>query len=239
VAPSRDIGAREICVSHFTVGVILPDGLKPENDADAEKLIEPLLAPYDENITVEEYDKECGCKGTSAYQRACEVAEKEVGTMKSLREDFWKKNKDRWEDPFSKEADKEWAKHIAPYLAKKEEVLAADPEKDAFEKDCDDCKGTGTYKSTYNPKSKWDWYVVGGRWNNTLPNGKNISAVSELNGHETFALLVPDMGWLESARMGWWGMTSDALEESDWKKIVNDSYEAYKDNYLVLVDAHI
>lgn len=30
------------------------------------------------------------------------------------------------------------------------------------------CGGTGTYESTYNPDSKWDWYVIGGRWNGWL-----------------------------------------------------------------------
>jgi len=29
---------------------------------------------------------------------------------------------------------------------------------------CDECHGTGTVMSTCNPKSKWDWWVVGGRW---------------------------------------------------------------------------
>jgi hypothetical protein len=28
---------------------------------------------------------------------------------------------------------------------------------------CGECKGTGIYKSTYNPNSKWDWYSIGGR----------------------------------------------------------------------------
>lgn len=30
------------------------------------------------------------------------------------------------------------------------------------------CGGTGTYRSTYNPQSKWDWWVIGGRWNGWL-----------------------------------------------------------------------
>ena len=29
--------------------------------------------------------------------------------------------------------------------------------------------------STYNPNSKWDWYVIGGRWANTLPIKNKIS----------------------------------------------------------------
>ncbi len=33
---------------------------------------------------------------------------------------------------------------------------------------CPSCHGKGTYPSTYNPDSKWDWWVVGGRWNGQL-----------------------------------------------------------------------
>ena len=37
--------------------------------------------------------------------------------------------------------------------------------------DCEDCEGSGTSVTTYNPKSKWDWYVVGGRWEGELVEG--------------------------------------------------------------------
>jgi len=30
--------------------------------------------------------------------------------------------------------------------------------------ECDDCKGTGKETTTYNPNSKWNWYMTGGRW---------------------------------------------------------------------------
>jgi hypothetical protein len=60
---------------------------------------------------------------------------------------------------------------------------------------CNDCDGTGTltceqhgidnegpyYMSTYNPKSKWDWYSLGGRWEGTfiLREGAAPQASSE------------------------------------------------------------
>ena len=37
--------------------------------------------------------------------------------------------------------------------------------------DCEDCEGSGTRVTTYNPASKWDWYQVGGRWEGELVEG--------------------------------------------------------------------
>lgn len=37
-------------------------------------------------------------------------------------------------------------------------------EDDAPDPECYDCHGEGVVDSTYNPKSKWDWYQIGGRW---------------------------------------------------------------------------
>lgn len=60
-----------------------------------------------------------------------------------------------------------------PEWWEREDLVAKRPEGvklgDPFGDDDDgDCLGTGTYTSTYNPNSKWDWYVIGGRWNGWL-----------------------------------------------------------------------
>jgi hypothetical protein len=34
--------------------------------------------------------------------------------------------------------------------------------------DCSACKGSGQAEITRNPKARWDWYVVGGRWSGSL-----------------------------------------------------------------------
>ncbi len=41
--------------------------------------------------------------------------------------------------------------------------------------DCEDCEGSGTRVTTYNPASKWDWYVIGGRWEGELVEGYDAS----------------------------------------------------------------
>lgn len=38
---------------------------------------------------------------------------------------------------------------------------------DRFE-DESGCAGTGKYPTRYNPKSKWDWFTIGGRWTGAL-----------------------------------------------------------------------
>ena len=47
-------------------------------------------------------------------------------------------------------------------------LLEANPEWSKAQKSCSDCHGTGKRMTTYNPKSKWDWWVVGGRWNGAV-----------------------------------------------------------------------
>lgn len=38
-------------------------------------------------------------------------------------------------------------------------------------------KGKDIICTTYNPNSKWDWYEIGGRWNNSIPlkNGEHVN----------------------------------------------------------------
>lgn len=47
------------------------------------------------------------------------------------------------------------------------ECYCVQPESQA-DPNCDNCKGTGKYRTCYNPDSKWDWYTVGGRWSGCL-----------------------------------------------------------------------
>ena len=51
--------------------------------------------------------------------------------------------------------------------------------------DEDMIKQNGDLLSTYNPNSKWDWYTIGGRWNNYSKHcpakTTNEDYVSEIN----------------------------------------------------------
>lgn len=99
----------------------------------------------------------------------------------------------------------------------------------------------------HNPNAHWDWYVVGGRWDNclTLKNGQgaNTCKVKDLDIDKTkgsiFAV-VHDGEWLEKAKMLWWGITKDDKDEEDWQKQIVDILDSLDENAEVtLVDCHI
>lgn len=163
-------------MSHFVLLTLVdPNGDIPEDHkADiTEEVIAGLLAPYDENTSVPEYEKPCYCVGQEAHKQATKAAEKKCGSMDSLRESFRAETKGQFdgEELFSKKATAAWRKHIAKYLATEKEAFNNDPKKDKPDPECEECKGSGIDTTTYNPKSKWDWWQIGGRWSGFLNPG--------------------------------------------------------------------
>lgn len=138
-------------MSHFFVGVIVP----PDTQ-DIEDEVEQLMEPYSENREVEPYERPCYCVGSLAKKEAREQAEQEVGSIEKFRATFLGGN------------DQAWRLHIKPYLDVENRALVAHPLKDKPDSGCEDCDGTGINKVTYNPDSKWDWYVIGGRWDGEI-----------------------------------------------------------------------
>lgn len=247
-------------MSHF-VTIVLVDGEVDREDAEA--AIEPLLAPYDENMDVEPYGKDCWCKGRDAADEVnAQVRAEFEDRFEALREqgrqyiEERRKREPEWEAPMlgppTKELDDAWNLLQREVDARRQELLDAHPRRNeanplcgwhryealglesrdasievieeayrraraeaeaAYEKamtdedgpplpslrgnnekrrleyldecreiltdpvkradydaegDGEGCKGTGIEESTYNPKSKWDWYVIGGRWTGML-----------------------------------------------------------------------
>jgi len=158
-------------MSHYVSLVILPKdtgaaALKAAlgGDRDAlEQAVEPLLAQYDENIQVPEYDKECYCVGREARTRAMQGARAEAGPPPAR--DFMTK-----ETPDQITAFALWER---VYDEVESRLYAADPECGKPNPACASqadggCGGSGLEKTQYNPLSKWDWYAVGGRWSGML-----------------------------------------------------------------------
>lgn len=191
-------------MSHYVVGVIIEDGLNPEQ---VEARLKEVLAPFDENMSVPEYDKPCYCVGRRARDEARERADAELGSIDEHRKRFheqpeWQRKFTDSTPPeeikaFYERMDEAWQKFIKPRVDREQELFEAhelrnspDPSCGFYDEDdigqswtpadakvgeekLDDdgsrmttayCYGSGTIKSTYNPKSKWDWWVVGGRW---------------------------------------------------------------------------
>lgn len=233
-------------MSHSTVLVLFPT--KPD---DVREAVGEALRPFDENMEVEPYDRPCWCVGVKArnessvgVQEAIEAASK---TFKAPEYD-----KERYPVFPPKAVQAAWEAHIKPIIDAQEEREKAHPEYQKPNPECDECKGAGTASSTYNPASKWDWYEIGGRWRNLIPDDacplRDIidrinNSADEYDGtpdNFTFALLA-DSTWYEEARMGWFGCTSNEDKDfpTKYRSIANDYSKNHPEAFAVLVDVHI
>lgn len=148
-------------MSHYVMGIAIPK--------DGSFGLEEIMRPYSENLEVEEYDKVCYCVGSKARDESFKQAYQQMGIV-IYGKDF--ENFGEYRDYFNNEF-KDHDSEVRSELWEKNRKLANEfekefqenhPLKDKPNSDCEDCNGTGLYKSTYNPNSKWDWYSIGGRW---------------------------------------------------------------------------
>ena len=109
----------------------------------------------------------------------------------------------------------------------------------------DEIGDEGEVYSTYNPKSKWDWYTLGGRWSGLLKTKDeqttDVAIKSEIINFDevvTFALLDSNGNWHERGDMGWWGMVSN--EDDSWEQKLKELKDLIPDNEIVSIyDCHI
>lgn len=178
-------------MSHFGVLVLLSE--RPDDATEAVALV---LAPYDENREVDEYEKECWCVGREAHSDAIEKANDQTafqyrldGTRALLRaheskvkaaggdeDDGWSVSTALVENPATRaelEAEKALLDEQWKRIFDERNELAATLERvDARYRQpkpgCDDCGGSGRERTTCNPNGFWDWWTVGGRWAGSL-----------------------------------------------------------------------
>jgi len=160
-------------MSHFVTAVLLPADTK-----DIDGAVTKLLAPYDENKEVDAYQTECYCIQSKRRDWVNEAMKAHFGYdfshVRSTFNEMEEAGTVPKRGPFNektgmfeneKESQEAWKKHITPWLDKEKEFSEqaakmewpGDPE-------CSECAGAGSNPSTYNPLSKWDWWVIGGRW---------------------------------------------------------------------------
>lgn len=126
-------------MSHFSLAIISPE------TADIDKIMEPFY----EGIDMEPY-----------------VAKTKRQLIKSAREYY----QARYEDCLKKEAeimedDKDYLPNLKRITQMTDDELY-NFERERYDSECFDKEGN--LISTYNPKSKYDWYEIGGRWHNLL-----------------------------------------------------------------------
>ncbi len=129
----------------------------------------------------------------------------------------------------------------------------------------EDLTSEGGIYSTYNPRSKWDWYKVGGRWTGyfKLKKGatgrlgepgvggnkpeydadialaKDIDWKNMEQPTSTFAVL-HNGEWYEKGEMGWWAMVSNEKSPEDWQAQFDKIISSLDpEDEVTVVDAHI
>jgi len=219
-------------MSHFSVAVF----------TDGEMTVDELLEPFDENIEVPVYV-------SKTREEVIEVVRKNIA-----REAEWYR---KWKDnPLEYElrhSDKDYLDYIKNELPKKfhwsDEECYQDYVKEYEKEDIDE---DGNALSTYNFQGKWDYYCIGGRWNNvlslkreneeeiTLNSNKRDEKIKQHKCNEayvgdvlfpenfaTFAVVWPDGSWYEAGKMGWCATVQN--EDAKWQ-------EMYKERFLDKAD---
>ncbi len=240
-------------MSHFLHVVLIPKDTQAEA---MEAYIERVLAPYNENIEVPEYDEKCGCIGSIAREAGWKAADA-VEDIAALRKAHWA--------AYPEGNDEVWAEVIRPRELASAAAVFAHPMKDKHNPDCEGCNGSGTYRSTYNPQSKWDWWVIGGRWdgwvqkaprddgdggfnfgdehhqlaNNSVQAETLKKWIHKNEQHTPHSLMTIDGMWHEQGEMGWFACVSNEKEEKNWTEIVVELLDNAGPCWAVGVDCHI
>ena len=221
-------------MSHFCVYVF----------HDKNTSIYNLLAQYDKNLVVEpyvEYSKE----------EAIAKVRKEIEDYKNGPYAEYIKNPEEYEKKYK--CTKKYIEFLKNEFPKKinwtddqcYDDMKEDYDSDMIDKD-------GNLLSKYNPKSKWDWYEVGGRWCGGIPMKTNTKLeikscnecmVSQIDMDKIsppYAYVDTNGNWYERGKMGWFGISSNDKDEKSWgdefKKFIKNQK---KSTIVTLVDCHI
>lgn len=225
-------------MSHFTVMVI---GEDPEGQ----------LAPFDENIEMEPFVK-------FTKEELIEETRKEIQEYKKAYYDEY------MADPEKYAAECRNPRHVE-YIANEFPAKLNFTDEELYQEgikyeEPKNLGPNGEVYSTYNPKSKWDWYSLGGRWSGLIKlkeGAEGIEGESGVFGNETgidaamkkdidnldeirtFAV-VKDGEWYERGSMGWWGMVSDEKDEAEWESQFKKLLDGLPDDTMISIyDCHI
>jgi hypothetical protein len=141
-------------MSHFSTLVILA-----EPPDDPEYAVQVALAPFDECMEVEPYIEECYCKNTVAEHYGFIEAERLAPkTINEYRKAYWAIGGEK----------PDWSDYTSEWQTIRQQATQSHPQYQQFNPDCEECAGSGMRSTTANPKAKWDWWQIGGRWTGQL-----------------------------------------------------------------------
>lgn len=206
-------------MSHFKVAIIIP----PHVDYIDGYVVEQM-SPYDENQSVAPY---------VAY--SVEDAAKDLKETIHRLEMIVSRKEPRYDIEKCRQ-DIERLRNTTPEQYYQEAISHYD----IFNDD-------GEPLSKYNPSSKWDWYVVGGRWDGWI-NDRDSSGERLTDNMATtenaiarnkipHAIVTPDGFWHEHGEMGWWGIMM--TENDNWVQEAMRLFARYPGHQVLIIDAHI
>lgn len=206
-------------MTHFTVGIIVPQGVP-----DVEHFIVQMMDPYYEHTEADPYV-------CYSLERAAADIQRDIKRLERIIE--------RQDPDYSLDQCRDILEKLRCTVPeeKYQEYIQ-------FHENFDD---QGQPISTYNPDSKWDWYVVGGRWdgwiNDRDASGEriddNIAPTEHVLCAEKIphAIITPDGQWHERGQMGWWAIL--ITENENWDSGAKQILASYPGHRIVIVDAHI
>jgi hypothetical protein len=206
-------------MTHFTVGIILPPGV-----SQVESYIAEQMEPYLEHGDADPYV--CYSLEEAAQDIASDIHRLEL--IISRNEQFYDITKCR--------ENLEQLRTMTPEQKYQDRIRYHEHFNES-----------GEPISTYNPKSKWDWYSIGGRWDGWI-NDREAGAESVHDNTATteqaiarnkipHAIVTPGGYWHERGRMGWWAIL--VTENENWDSQAKEILATYPGYRVVIVDAHI
>lgn len=218
-------------MSHFTV-YVFQDKNSPS--------VDEMLAPYDENITLDEPIVDMTKDETIAKVR------KDIERVKNGCYKEYLENPEEYEKKWGhNKAHIDFLKNDFPKHLNWTDEECYEYEKSFYEKDMIDEEGN--LLTTYNPNSKWDWYEKGGRWSGNIKtkNGLEVdeTTVGDVDIDNTttpYAFVTTGGEWVERGQMGWFSLSSNDKDEDDWDKEFRDYVKSLgSDVRMTLIDCHI
>jgi hypothetical protein len=206
-------------MTHFTVGIILPKGVSA-----AEGHIAEAMDPYFEHADVEPYV--CYTLEQAATDITGEIHRLEL--IISRHEPHYDISKCRQQ-------------------LDQLRVMTPEQKYAAYIRHHERFNDQGEPVSTCNPDSKWDWYVIGGRWDGWINDrdasceclADNTALTEESIARDKIphAIITPDGVWHERGQMGWWATL--LTENENWDQEAKALLAQYPGHRVVLVDAHV
>lgn len=208
-------------MSHFCVYVF----------HDEDTSIEDLLAPYDENLELDEPV----IKFTR--EEAIKHCRNDIEEYKNTIYKEFITNPVKYKSEYGhNNLHIKYLEETFPKMLNWTDEECYQYEANGYETDED-----GNILTNYNPKSKWDWYEVGGRWSGIIPNNEiKVNDIDVKKIDTPYAIVTPDGEWIERGQMGWWGMSSNDIPMDEWENKFKEYIKSLDKNLILTqVDCHI